>query len=641
LLKDAIQSEQDNEGEPEGAEDAFDATRSEPDNWDDIQRWHRQATESAKILHVFFLRMLDMYMGDNDSGMSSGASSSVENPSSPNLLKINAARTVIENLVPYVTRSRMTWVARALDPASEANQDACAKALRAHWDREDVDDKVEQAVRHSGIFGAGFLKNYWDRESGHVHMEVFSPFNVYPDTTSTRFEDMRYMFLLYEIGKPDFERRYPWADVDECEMAGPKDDPSQAMSVQTVQTAIIDRTELVRIWECYSDGGQKVCTFSNDTILYNGPNTSGNLQWPVRMIAGTHTGLKWWPVSELSQLQGLQYALDVAATRISNGLAHQMNQSWFATAESGLTEMPAEAGQVIQVKQLDQAQPIEPIPLSADTYRWMDTVVNYIQFVSGIQTSLQGVREKGLTSGIAQSTVMEAAQVRVNLILQHVVKVMRDIGRQTLALYQTFCEDEERVILGQDVVEAGRSAFQGTFDVTVEQQGELGRSPMALLEAGIRFLEIGAFSNPAARYVFEAVDWPGWRTWLTDLEAQVAQQQAAANQQGLEQALLQSLQQFMQAMGASPGHQVPPQMLTTLHDLAVKLLQGENEKQMKASGGAPLPGAEGDHPPQQGMNVPRVPAPGVLGAITPYGAGQTNYGPRGVGQLNEEMPVGG
>lgn len=530
-------------------------------DFDKIKRWHTQAKAAVTSRQLDWVRYLDYYEGNQWGGLLVNEDAEGKTlVALEDRVTINSIWVQVENIVPRITQANMTWVAKAVDQQSEVNQEACTKALKAKIEKHELAWLMEQAVRHSVLFGMGFWQVYFDDFRGDVAFDLVSPFAVYPDSTASSLEKCRYLFIRKEISEDDFVERFDFP-LEVAERAGLTQDTTAEYQTRDAPDATNDMAELVQIWECFTDHGRHQIIFTGDTILWEGDNRSGGMTWPIIPFCGTSTGFKFWCNGEVSNMISLQDVQNSIATRINVNILNQVASAWLAEEGISIEKIDATPGAVNKVGKLDKMEPIQTPPMTSDVYNFLQIVKGEIQEVSGIRASMQGAREQGLTSGIAQSQVRESGEVRVNIILRRVQRAFREAGRRALRLLQQFSDRlvDNRLTLGGDVVDVGPQVYQGNFDVTVEQSGELGRSPMAVMEAGLRLFQLNAFSNPDAKYILEAIDWPGWRTWWAELQAKIKQQQeqqAAAQQQqqmaAQQQQQQQGQQQQPQAMFGAP-----------------------------------------------------------------------------------------
>ncbi len=525
--------------------------QTKDEDFQKIKRWLNQAKSGVAPIQDQFNTYLRYYEGDQ------WGDADLDNEEKTKLdvrdrITFNRIWVQEANITSRVMASNMTWVAKALDQASEANEGACTDALKAIIEAEDLRDTQEKAVRHMVLFGMGFIEVYFDDFAGQMAYELVSPFAVYPDTTANSLEKCRYLFIRKELAVEDFEERFD-CPLELVEWAGASGETAAEDQARELSGSVSDLSELITIWECYTQHGRHKIIFTKETILWEGDNTAANMTWPLKPLCGTSTGLKFWCNGEVSNMIVIQNALNAILTRINVNILNQVASAWLVQGNTTLARVDSTPGAINKIEDLAAIEPIKSPPMTSDVYNFLNILESGFESVSGIRSSMQGAREEGLTSGVGQEAVRQSGEIRISIIIERAIRQFREMGRTTLSLMQKYSNRlrVDKMTLGSEVVTVTPDAFKGKFDVTVESEGPLATEPRLIAELAMRFLQMGAFRDPDFRYVAEAIHWPKWRSWWLEYQQKMKEQQA-----------MQPAQSGM-PQGAAPGQPGPmpmPQM---------------------------------------------------------------------------------
>jgi len=502
---------------------------------------------------------------------------------------INFCMPTIESMVPILNDAAPAWYAiheGMVESAGEEGDTFRADSgqkvtgyLQGYWHYARVEHEMEKVYRDMCIYGTGVVKVYWDKllrpvasvedddgelegidieglemlsiddedepESlGEVAVEWCDPYSVYPDPNARVFEECRYIALKVEMSKEDAQRQFPGLQEDDMatvsELRPKRIRPDEQNNY---------RDQLVEVWEVYHEFGERLTIYTGKKILFDGENPTPNKQFPVVFYANRQRGGTFWGMSEIANLINTQDFLNLVNWRIAR---HQRfcGNPQKKTNDASITEVTNEPGKIYLVRARVAGETegylenIDPSPLDAQVFAWLSWLEASFDTQSGVHEVTQGVRPKGVTSGIALGILSEAAQSRLRLMIRSASLSIEDMGQLVLGYMQDnyvetrsvsfFGNDKpETATLESDVLGGGLGRV-ATYRVIVQSRGDLPLNPAAQLDIGIQLAQAGFIDQIE---VLKIANWP-------DADAIVQRMQMAQQQQMMGQ---------MQAMMAQQG----------------------------------------------------------------------------------------
>lgn len=514
----------------------------------DLKNMVKIAQESMKVRHEQWRRYDEYYNGIHliNRGIHGILPGELEKEDRDKV-PINFCRSTVEQMIPIMMDAAPVWYAvyEGQDTIGGELAEGTTDFIQGFWYYVNVDDTLKEVLRDFVVYGTGCARGHWDRfvhpvlemegvgESaeaeeeereeaeaeetgedevedaeggkwqGDVAVEWCDPYCLFPDPTARKIEDCRFVAFRIEITEEDFERQFPHAD---------KDDVSQVSEGRLEQLGrrdqekdrIVRRENLIEIWEVYHEFGKRMTLYTGKQILWDDENPTPDYKFPVVMFTNCKRGSEMWGRSEMHDLIGVQDFMNLSNYRIAKHLRLTANPQK-VTNDASIKSITNEAGEVIHVKpQVATGIPgfcnwEVPPPLNPQLFTWLAFLGRAFDTMSGIQDVTQGIKPKGVTSGIALGILNEAGQARLRLMIAVIAIGLEKLGQLVLELMQeNYTESRQIAFMGEGSpqtaeIETGalKHAFlSGThrmpFRVIVQSRGDLPTNPAAQLDIALQ-----------------------------------------------------------------------------------------------------------------------------------------------------------
>jgi hypothetical protein len=455
------------------------------------------------------------------------------------------------------------------DPRRGERDVNAERALRAIWEREQVELKLAYAVVWALILGTGFLRVQWDPDGFHgmgdVTVEDVDPRRMLPDPDA--IDDRKWLYCIVEstMDVTEIRRLFP--------ISGYRVLPEERWSLRNkarlepdtlkwhgyegplTDDSLLGRGVLgykkarARVLDCFvlDDGVERVVSArknpdgstyydengnqaydeqirarypngrriigANGVILYDGPNVNPNGDFGILRVSLEPTLGRFWGSGFIQQTGELQLAADKLMSNIVENSIRLNNGIIKATANTGVdwesfTSMP---GQIVQINPNSDFNIIYPQPMPPDMVQAPWRMLDMQRRILGFHENRLGQGQAGNTS--AELTETEISQslgptrLRAKLLYFTVKRLAEMIFARMAYGYTT-----ERVIPAVEGESFKPVVWEPLTDPAryytyVDPASFQIMSQTMLKRLSLALLKAGAIDTQSA---LETIGWPDW-----------------------------------------------------------------------------------------------------------------------------------
>lgn len=482
---------------------------------------------------------------------------------------INELRTLILSEASDLSDSNLRLYVMK-DPRTGGRDEEVERAIRAVWQRQEIDLKLMNAMCWALIVGTGFLRCQWDPNAfygfGDVHVEDVDPRYILPDPDAVNDKDWAYVMVESVMDIAEIRRLFPvsgqrvkpeegWSVRDnrsvrgdtiswpsyEGPMTGDSTligssfpgykkgrarvldlmvrDPREVTAYQEVKDAhgdpVLDEngtpTYRTTTQMRYPNGRRIVG--ANGVILMDGDNPNPNGDFGIlRVILEPALG-RFWSQGFAQQTGEIQTAANKLQSTIVENAIRLNNGTVIATTNTGL-DLESYSGMPGQIVQINPGSAFDikyPPPMPPDMIRAPVDLLNLQRRVLGFPEGRTGKAGAGNTSAELTETEISQAQGPTRLRARMMYYTVQRLAEMILAR-MAYGYVTPRVI---PAVEG--EAFKpvtwtpmpdpAQYSIYVDPASFQIMSRTMLKRMGLALYRLGAIDRKS---VLEALGWPDW-----------------------------------------------------------------------------------------------------------------------------------
>tara|TARA_B100000809_G_C15136784_1_gene530986 strand:- start:3567 stop:5642 length:2076 start_codon:yes stop_codon:yes gene_type:complete len=441
----------------------------------------------------------------------------------------NICRPIVRTAVAKLTQNNPGFAARPTGPDEDAIQRAKARTwVASHIARElDLQDRVAQLVWWGWVTGTAFFSWGWNpahgpmagsNRAGFPDIEVWSPFDVYPDWRATSLKDAEWVIRVHPMQpaqvKAQFDR-FP----DEQSSPGTYSGSGQDWDFDhdnydsTLRREIAGYTEggpsmsgKVNVFE-YEEAatlkhprGRRVIT-SEGVVLEYGPLM--NDRYSLAMFRAATEGGRFFGVSPIEDVVPLQRELNRTLSQAIELRNMHTMPNWVAPVGSLHSTPENRPDEVVEYNPnmgpAPMRQPATPIPPSL--FEMVASLKQSFYDISGIHEVSQGRSPSGVVSGRAIGMLSDQDQEKLGPMVLSLERAITDAGTGSLWLWKRFSTEAITTeILGDSRrVEAIRlhASDLDASDVYVVPNSMLPQRPSFIREQILNYASVGLLGDIA------------------------------------------------------------------------------------------------------------------------------------------------
>ncbi len=431
-------------------------------------------------------------------------------------------RLVLNGMYPTYYHGKAMMTEALPEPIYEeriTQDETKARLLQYEWDLSSQNSRfplqMTEAVGNAITYGAGIIRPRWDPDIrdgwGGVVFESWPVWGVLPDPAGKSPRDLGYVIYARDVSRRTLESQYgpldekTWALMKLGVAAANKPAPEQ---YERGRTAIKD---VARQYEIFIRNGRigrskdvrkeyeapwgpvvRYIRVIGSCVLHDGPSWYGSILPIVRVLTDALEG-EFWGRSRMKQLKDIQDMINQRNHAVSQAFAHAGAPTLIIDREAEVDQkVKAVAGGVIFKNMGAKIDWIRgPGPSGAEIAAIGDGVTLMDRF-GMIQAVSQGIRPKGITSGVAINQLQTAAQSGTRLQMRYVGDAVKDCAEMLPKLLQRLYIRRRPVALEGMLFSITGEVFKGDWMVRVDTQPMLPTDSLAAYQQLTQLVQTGA-----------------------------------------------------------------------------------------------------------------------------------------------------
>lgn len=399
-------------------------------------------------------------------------------------LAVNHFRNIAQHIYVMITSNRPTMEARAIntDYKSLAQTHVANGVLDYYMREKRLEDHLKYATEMAIVLGSGFVKLEWNATSGEAYdvdpdtgefnyegeleFSNLSPFDVVVDGTKETWDNDWIMCRTFK-NRYDLMAKYPEL-ADKIRSIPPKNQST----VYRLAVFSNDDTDDIPVYEFYHrrtesmPEGRYLLFVDSDAVLLDAPMPYRVI--PVFRIApstimGTPYG--YTPMFDIFPIQEGINAL--YSTIMTNQNAFGVQNLW-VPRDADVSFASLQAGMNI-IEGNSKPEPINFTQTPAEIFKFLDTLIQAAETISGVNSVARGNPEASLKSGAALALVQSMSLQFVSGLQQSYVKMIEDVGTALINILKDFAKTPKVIAL------VGKNNRTELKEFTGEQIGSINR----------------------------------------------------------------------------------------------------------------------------------------------------------------------
>ena len=418
------------------------------------------------------------------------------------MIVVNMTFVIIESILATLVEDRPTIQVNAKETSDERIASIFHAVMEHVLYQANFMETIIRWVRDSLIYGIGYVKPYVD-ENGDIQIDVLDPFQVWLDTSASKWDNMEYIIYtpIRDIGylrrkygekasniKPDAEFSDPdiykeysnnptffetWQLENKGEIYTMVDTPKaeqfpSGLRVLTIEAHFRDGTmeEVPQVVGINPDGtpreemikrpkypNGRIVVFAGDTILFDQPNPYPKGMFGIVPLWDYERPQSVLGIGEPEILETLQQRLTRLAARIDDWITYTVYPQRVMDSTSGLTasqltNIPDTVYTVTPNSRVDFIRPPD-IPGTAITF--FNTLMQLTREISGIYPTASGQQPQSIRSGVGIAEAKRVAVTRINPRIVNLENALTRLGRLLVPMIQkTFPDNKIIRIVGPE-----------------------------------------------------------------------------------------------------------------------------------------------------------------------------------------------
>lgn len=493
-------------------------------------------------------------------------------------VKINLLRARVDRIVGLYTGERPRITFTPQEPLDNLLAEYLTGLCENDWATGGVDRELRYVMTDASILGTGIWKTWYDEVPKRIRTRRINPRNFICDPSSDpSLKDAEFVGEVSEIPyskvlalHPEIEKdeRYrdegqialsdsalqfgqplpsmsrAQANLNQTGLATPgTTTPSQSLRrrmqygqfyvrrIASIEWALDDKAREAlkqdEITDCFL-----VTVVGNRIVDISKPKTGK--QWHPYTVfrAGIRTN-SWWGEGDVVGLMKAQDGLDIMLSRICQHIQATVNP-WYVGNMQMRGDLPSNIAPVPNEVIWVSGSPNEaivaqrPPDLPGAALGVLDHVVSFLDDRSGVEPSVRGRHQPGVTSGTQEQALQQQLAERNKPRLDDRDESLKSFGTRycdlALAVYS---EEHAKRVLGKDKAndwDKLKSDAKGDFDVKIEVGAGISGDPEGVMKLALDLNDrqiLGPPEDPRTRIaVLDIVSkvWPGAQALIRDLK---------------------------------------------------------------------------------------------------------------------------
>lgn len=377
-------------------------------------------------------------------------------------LSVNHFRNIAQHIYVMITSNRPTMEARAIntDYKSLAQTHVANGVLDYYMREKRLEDCLKYATEMAIVLGSGFVKLEWNATSGEaydvdpdtgefnyegeIEFSNLSPFDVVVDGTKETWDNDWIMCRTFK-NRYDLMAKYPEL-ADKIRAIPPKNQSA----VYRLAVFSNDDTDDIPVYEFFHKRteampeGRYMLFVDTDVVLLDVPmpyRTMPIFRIAPSTIMGTPYG--YTPMFDIFPIQeGIN---SLYSTIMTNQNAFGV-QNLFVPRDADVSLASLQSGMNI-IEGNSKPEPINFTQTPAEVFKFLDTLIQAAETISGVNSVARGNPEASLKSGAALALVQSMSLQFVSGLQQSYVKLIEDVGTALINILKDFAKTPKVIAL--------------------------------------------------------------------------------------------------------------------------------------------------------------------------------------------------
>lgn len=419
-----------------------------------LNKLDRQILQNWRFYH-------GMFFGDT-SNMVSGGIKYLGEQGEYNGLPINHFRNLLQHLLTLTTQNRPSTEAIAVNADLKSLHQARlgTEILDYYFREKRAELFLKTAVEHALVFNVGYVKCCWDPSAGRayagnvetgkiynegdIHLSNPTAWDVVYDLTNQSWEKNKWVQIRSYENRWDLAARYPDKREEILEIDTNEENVKVFWNIGR-KLNNFDPSDNIPVWEFYHEKTDalpegRYVKFVGKTILVDTPLPYRSI--PLHRVTAGELLLTCFGYSPANDLQGLQEAFNnEVSTILTNHKSFGIQAVW---CKDHIEPSLLKEG-LILLESNEEPKGINLTATPPEISRFVDTLLQNMEYVSGINSVARGQPEASLKSGSALALIDSKAVQFASSLIHSYYMLIEDVGGAMLRILRDYA-DQERVI---------------------------------------------------------------------------------------------------------------------------------------------------------------------------------------------------
>lgn len=403
----------------------------------------------------------------------------------------------------------------------ESEDEGKARLMNYEWNQCSENSRfplqLGEGAENSIIYGTGFLRARWNPDImggyGGVVFESWPGWGVIPDPEGKSVRDCGTVTFKREISRRTLEQEFgklddkTWAALA---MGLTKSNDEKAPEQYPYQNAMGGREVALQL-ECFIRNGAldkpaedvskqpwgpvpRYIRIVGDCVLHDGPSIYGPYIPLVAVKTDPLPG-EFWGRSRIKQIKDVQDMINRRNHAVNASFDFAAFPAFVKDREAEVApDLKAEPGVIIEKNMGTEVKFIRGPGPSPTEMAAIEQDISMLDRLGMLQAVMQGIRPKGVSSGVALSQLQTAAQASVRLQMRHVADAVKECAEMLPEFLKRFyIKPRPAIVEGIKILIKGK-AFEGNWLVRIKTQAMLPTDNLSAFEQMRQLAAMGAIS---------------------------------------------------------------------------------------------------------------------------------------------------
>lgn len=431
-------------------------------------------------------------------------------------LPINHFRNIAQHIYNMITANRPIMEARAINTDYKSlAQTVLANGILDYYMREKgLEEAIKAATEMSIVLGSSFIKMEWNATAGEkydydedtnqfthegeLEFSVLSPLDVVVDGTKEKW-DKEWAIVRTFHNKYNLAAKYP---EFKDKILGMKS--KEAGAIFRLSTFSNDQTDDIPVYEFFHEkcdavpNGRYILFVSDDIVLIDMDLPYREV--PIFRIAPNNIMGTPYGYSPMFDIFPIQEGINTLSSIImTNNNAFGVQNVWIPR-NSGINVVSL-SGAMNVIESDVKPEPIQLTASSPEAYKWLETLIQSSETISGVSSVTRGQPEASLKSGAALALVQSMSLQFISGLQQSYVRLIEEVGTTLIQILKDYATTPKVIaIVGKNnrtlLKEFTGESVSAINRVVVDVGNPLSRTIAGRVEVATQMLQMQLIKNP-------------------------------------------------------------------------------------------------------------------------------------------------